>query len=151
SASLSGGAAGPSSAEGPLSLGSYSFQAHYGGNPTYPAQDGSCESLTVYGSDPSVATTISDANGTVITSVPAGTTVTDVATVCGAAATPTGTVSFTFFTTSDCSGQGSAAGSGIMLSNSNATSSAEGPLPVAAYSFKAHYNGDTNYTAGDGA
>ena len=44
---LSGGVAHPSSSQGPLSGGSYSFKAHYSGDLNYLAADGPCEPLFV--------------------------------------------------------------------------------------------------------
>jgi hypothetical protein len=47
SLTLSNGDADPSTSQGPLWAGSYSFRARYSGNDKYKAKDGSCESLTV--------------------------------------------------------------------------------------------------------
>src|SRR5207245_2835396 len=91
------GVAHPSTSQGPLSAGSYSFRAHYNGeDPNYAATDSPCEPLTVTELTPTVATEIHDASHAVVTSVPAGSTVHDKATVSGAFGTPTGTVTFTF-------------------------------------------------------
>ncbi len=63
---------------------------------------------------------------------------------------PTDNVVFTFFSNTNCSGTGSAAGSkgigagGIAHPSSNENLSVSGP-----YSFNAHYNGDANYAAAD--
>src|SRR3989442_5251398 len=54
---------------------------------------------------PTVTTEIHNASHAVVTSVPAGTAVHDKATVSGSFGTPTGTVTFTFFTASSvCTG-----------------------------------------------
>src|SRR2546427_209729 len=94
------GVAHPSASQGPLSAGSYSFIAHYNGDPNYTATDSPCEPLEVTALTPTAATEIHNASHAVVTSVPAGSTVHDKATVSGSFGTPTGTVTFTFFTTS---------------------------------------------------
>src|SRR5207245_4838749 len=83
--------------------------------------------------------------------VPAGTTVHDKATVSGSFGTPTGTVTFTFFTTSStCTGTSVASGTVTLDASGVAHPSAsQGPLSAGSYSFIAHYNGDPNYTATD--
>ncbi len=58
--------------------------------------------MTTVGS--STATVIHDSNDNVVTSVPAGTTVHDQATVTGGLGTPTGTVTFSWFTNGTCTG-----------------------------------------------
>src|SRR5437016_10009100 len=81
----------------------------------------------------------------------AGTTVHDKATVSGSFGTPTGTVTFTFFTTSStCTGTSVASGT-VTLDASGVAhpSTSQGPLSAGSYSFIAHYNGDPNYTATD--
>src|SRR2546427_9997102 len=83
----------------------------------------------------------------VVTSVPAGSTVHDKATVSGSFGTPTGTVTFTFFTTSStCTG--TSVGSGTVTLDASGVahpSASQGPLSAGSYSFIAHYNGDPNY------
>ena len=97
-----------------------------------------------------VATSIHDASHAVVTSVPTGTTVHDAATVSGSLGTPTGNVDFTFYTSGNCTTGASASGTGIALVAGVAhPSSSQGPLNLGAYSFKAHYNGDSNYNAAD--
>src|SRR5256886_9935487 len=94
------GVAHPSASQGPLSAGSYSFIAHYNGDLNYTATDSPCEPLTVTALTPTALTEIHDASHTPVVTVPAGTTVHDKATVSGSFGTPTGTVTFTFFTAS---------------------------------------------------
>ncbi len=85
-----------------------------------------------------------------VTSVSAESTVTDEATVSGTGAgTPTGDVSFTFFTNSDCTGSGTPAGT-ESLTAGVADSSPEGPLAAGKYSFDATYNGNSNYLGSTG-
>jgi hypothetical protein len=146
---LSGGTA-TSSPEASLLAGSYSFEASYSGDTNYAPSTGSCEPLIV-NQGTSATTTAVQLGGTTVTSVPLGSTVTDQATVSGTGAgTPTGTVTFTFFTNGTCTGTGSPAGTGTLASGV-ASSSAEGPLSaVGSYSFQASYSGDSNYTGSTG-
>ena len=67
------------------------------------ASTGDCEPLTVTPVASSTVTAIHNANQ-VVTSVPAGTTVHDQATVTGGLGTPTGTVTFSWFTNGTCTG-----------------------------------------------
>src|SRR2546426_952508 len=145
------GVANPSASQGPLSAGSYSFIAHYNGDLNYTATDSPCEPLTVTALTPTVATEIHDASHAVVTSVPAGSTVHDKATVSGSFGTPTGTVTFTFFTASSAC-TGASVGSGTVTLDASGVahpSASQGPLSAGSYSFIAHYNGDLNYTATD--
>jgi uncharacterized repeat protein (TIGR01451 family) len=148
SKALSGGVA-TSNAEGPLTAGSYSFQATYSGNGNYKTSTGDCEPFTV-GQGMTATTTAVKQGGSTVTSVALGSSVTDQATVTGTGAgTPTGTVSFTFFSNGACTGTGSDAGTGTLAAGI-ANSNSEGPLTAGAYSFSATYNGDTNYLASTG-
>src|SRR5437867_7477586 len=146
------GVAHPSSSEGPLAAGSYSFKAAYSGDANYTTGESPCEPLTVTELAPTVATEIHNASHAAVTSVPAGTTVHDKATVSGSFGVPTGTVSFTFFTASSaCTGASVASGT-VALDASGVAhpSSSQGPLGAGSYSFRAHYNGeDPNYTGTD--
>src|SRR2546427_26750 len=78
----------------------------------------------------------------------AGTTVHDKATLAGAFGTPTGTVTFTFFTASSAC-TGASVGSGTVALDATGVahpSARHRPLSAAAYSFRAHYNvEDPNY------
>ncbi len=62
--------------------------------------------------------------------------------------TPTGTLSFKFFSTINCSDAGVAAGSGVALTGHSST---EGPLSPGSYGFEAQYVAGTNdpYTTSD--
>src|SRR2546427_798866 len=78
-----------------------------------------------------------NASHNVVVAVPAGTTVHDKATLAGAFGTPTGTVTFTFFTTSS-TWTGTADGSGpVTLEASGAAppSTKQGPLNAGLYYF----------------
>ncbi len=64
--------------------GSFAFQATYSGDGTYNGSTGPCEPLTVTKVASTTVTVIHDAAHATVTSVPAGTTVHDQATVTGA-------------------------------------------------------------------
>jgi hypothetical protein len=137
-----------SSNEGPLAAGSYSFQATYSGDSNYSGSTGPCEPFSVGQGNATSSTVVFDAT----TNKPwAGTEATgasayDTATVTGTAGfTPTGTVTYTFFTNGTCSGTGSSAGMVTLSGGTVPNSSTEGPLATGAYSFQATYSGDGNY------
>src|SRR5438309_7986697 len=92
---------------------------------------------------PTITTEIHDANHTVVTSVPVGTTVHDKATVSGTAGTPTGTVTFKWFTSSStCAG--TAVGSGtVTLDARRVEGRGVGQASAApgSYAVDASYNG----------
>jgi hypothetical protein len=95
------------------------------------------------------ATEIHDTGHIAVTSpVPPGTMVHDQAVVSGTGAgTPTGTVTFTFFTDGDCTtGTPQPAGTVTLVDGEADPSNAFGPLVAGTYAFRAHYNGDSNYS-----
>src|SRR5262249_35271205 len=144
------GVADPSSTEGPLPAGSYSFQATYGGDSIYNGSTSSCEPLTVNKANSSTSPAIHNANHALITSAAVGLTVHDSATGAGLAAfMPTGNVTFTFYTAaSDCTGASVGAGTvALDVTIVADPSDAEGPLAAGSYSFQASYGGDSNYNA----
>ncbi|HEV8263632.1 MAG TPA: Ig-like domain repeat protein [Gemmatimonadales bacterium] len=100
---------------------------------------------------PTVATVIHDPNHGVVTSVTVGTTVHDKATVSGSGATPTGTVTFSWFTNGTCAGTAEATSSPQTLVNGmvDATGFTQTPAAPGSYSFKASYSGDDTYVSGD--
>jgi len=107
--------------------------------------------VTVGKLTPTITTDIHNAAHTIVTSVPAGATVHDSATVSGTGAAPTGTVDFTWYSTLNCTGAPTAAGSVAISGGTAHPSNSEGPLNAGSYSFKAHYNGDANYKPGNSA
>jgi uncharacterized repeat protein (TIGR01451 family) len=143
---VSGGAS--SLAQGPLTAGSYSYEASYGGDANYTSSTSSCEPFTVNQASSNSVTSVLDGNGVGTSSVALGSSVSDQATVAGTGAgTPTGNVTFTFFNNGTCSGAGSA-GSPVGLDSGVANSGPSAPLDATgSYSFQASYGGDTNYTA----
>src|SRR5258706_4822982 len=140
------GIANPSSSQGPLNAGSYSFKASYVGDNIYNSSVGDCEPLTVNKVDPQITTTIHNSDHGEVLSISAGGSVHDSATVTGDVGTPSGTINFTFFNNNACTGEGASAGAGISLLNGVADpSTTEGSLNAGSYSFQAHYNGDGKY------
>ena len=59
--------------------------------------------------------------------------------------TPTGSVTYRFFSTIGCTDTGTAAGGGALVGGVPASSNPEGPLAAGSYGFEATYSGDTNY------
>jgi len=87
--------------------------------------------------------------------VPAGTVVRDTATVTGVVdgPTPTGTVTFDFFTNADCTGEPDSTSAAVTLDGSgvaDATAFTKTLSSVGGYGFLAHYSGDGFYSASDG-
>jgi hypothetical protein len=113
-------------------------------------QHATTTSQSVINKNPSNTVTAIKQGGQTVTSVLSGTSVTDQATVSGSAGTPTGTVTFTFFTSGNCT-TGGAAGSPVTLSGGVATSASQGPLGAGSYSFQATYNGNGTYDVSTGA
>src|SRR5206468_4292252 len=100
----------------PGASGSFSFQAVYSGDATYNGSTGACEPLDVGKIASTTVTEIHNAAHAVVTSVPAGTTVHDKATVSGGLGAPTGTVTFKWFTNGTCANTAAATSSTFDLS-----------------------------------
>ena len=143
-----------SNSEGPLSAGSYAFQATYNGDGTYLTSTGDCEPFTVTKNPSNTSTVVMSSGSPVTAPLAAPATVTDVATVSGTAGTPTGTVSFTFFSNGTCDLNAlpapTAAGTITLDVTGKATSNSEGPLSAGSYAFQATYNGDGTYLTSTG-
>ncbi len=148
---LTGAGAVPNSnIQGPLQAGSYSFLAAYSGDANYTASTSSCEPFSVLQGSAAAATTVFDAatNAAWAGTETVGASAYDTATVTGAGGvTPTGTVTYTFFTNIACSGTGASAGT-VTLTGAGAVpnSNIQGPLAAGDYAFWAVYSGDANYT-----
>jgi len=88
-----------------------------------------------------------DDHSIVTSSVPPDSTVHDQAVVSGTGAgTPTGTVTFTFFTSGDCTTGAQSAGTVTLVGGVAHPSDTSGPLGAGSYAFRAHYKGDSNYS-----
>lgn len=152
-----------------LVAGSYAYMVHYNSNDAtkWTDADSLCEPFTITPIDPNVDTDIHlvDVPGpqthTVVTSVTMGASVHDKATVSdpsGCNITPTGTVDFTFYTDKSCTNvaaippANAVAGNpenNVALVSGMAESSDTGALSFGGYSYKVHYDGDTNFNAID--
>jgi Bacterial Ig-like domain (group 3) len=149
---LVSGVAHPSSDEGALAAGSYSFKAFYTSSNTDKWQNSEslCEPLTVDQGTTNSATEIHFSDESlVLGAVDLGSTVHDQATVTGSSAAfmPTGSVVFTFYSGGDCE-TGTAVGAGTVALDANGVahpSDSEGPLHAGSYAFSATYAGDGNY------
>src|SRR2546427_194626 len=124
------GVAHPSASQGPLSAGSYSFIAHYNGDPNYTATDSPCEPLEVTALTPTALTEIHNASHNVVVAVPAGTTGPDKGPPPGAFGAPARKAKFTVFpTSSPCPGTSVASGTVTLDASGVAHPSAsQGPL-----------------------
>src|SRR5256886_867600 len=148
SVTLSNGMIPNSNTQGPLTAGNYSYQASYSGDNNYPPSTSSCEPFTV-APHPVLTTALFTSTGASIplgSSVYSGTSVYDTASLSGVVSgfTPTGNVTYTFYTSSSCGGSGTT--QTVTLSNGLVPNSAlHGPLAIGSYSFRASYSGDGNY------
>jgi hypothetical protein len=149
---LAGSVAHPSDSFTINSAGGMAFRAHYNGDVNYTGADGPCEPLAVERINPTVTTDIHNEAHGIVLSVVNGATVHDSATVAGSGPTPTGDVTFDFFTNGTCTSKPSQTSGAFALVGGtvDATSFAQGPLSTGSYSFMAHYSGDVNYNPGDG-
>ena len=154
SVTLSNGMIPNSNTQGPLTAGNYSYQASYSGDNNYPPSTSSCEPFTV-APHPVLTTALFTSTGASIplgSSVYSGTSVYDTASLSGVVSgfTPTGTVTYTFYTSSSCGGPGTP--QTLPLSNGLIPNSpSQGPLMAGSYSFRASYNGDSNYISTNGS
>ncbi len=137
-----------------LSAGSYSYIAVYSGDTNYKGSVGTVEPLTVNQGSSSVSTTIHDSGGGPVTG-DQNEKVYDTATVAGTPLTPTGTLTYNFYTTLT-----PIYGSTTPSSTQTVTLTSTGTVPNSAttpalqagdYSYIAVYTGDTNYKGSIGA
>jgi hypothetical protein len=93
----------------------------------------------------SVTTNIKDSAENPVTSIIAGTTVYDTATISGGSGAFTGTVTYSFFTGSACAGTGTPVGTPVTVTNGVVPNSASQVFNTAgSFSWNAVYSGDTN-------
>lgn len=156
SVALSSGIADPSSSEGPLNAGSYSFKAHYEGDGNNNPADSSCESLVVKKIDSTTVTAIHNDNNHSTdvqnTTIALGSTIHDQTTVSGGFGTPSGTATFQYWTNGTCNSTPTDTSGALTLSGGtvDATGFVKGPLAAGDYSFMAAYSGDNNYNGSTG-
>jgi len=153
---LNGSGSATSTVTGTLTPGSYYFLVSYTATgSTYSSiTQGSPEPFTI----PPVACTSGCGGGgggsptDSLSTTPdvVGLSATDVATVTGSAATPTGTVTFVLYSGTPGSGKlvsGFAADTVTLNGSGSATSVSSGNLPSGSYYFLVTYGGDVNYSA----
>ena len=151
---LSGGSVPVSTSQGPLGHGSYSFRASYSGDQNYRAAPlGACEPFSVAKAGSTLSATVFDAStnlawtNTELTGAAAYDTTLSLPGNDGV--TPTGTVTYTLYTTTEsCSGP-NATPVVVTLGDDGVVppSSTTSPLDAGVYSFSALYSGDGNYRA----
>src|SRR6266566_869641 len=116
---MSTGAVPISNTDGPLAAGSYSFRAVYSGDTNYAGSTSPCEPFSVNIGPSATSTTVFDAstNAPWSGSEVGGASAYDTGTVSGVpGVTPTGTVSYTFYTNGGCTGTGASAGTVTLTS-----------------------------------
>ncbi len=146
---LSGGVAPNSGPTAPLGAGNYSFDASYSGDANYTASTSECEDFSVATASASPGTAVDDAatNQAWGATEATGASAYDTATVIGVAGfTPTGTVTYNFFTNGTCAGTPSTTDPVTLVAGAVANSGPTGPLGAGNYSFDASYSGDANYS-----
>jgi hypothetical protein len=149
----------PSSNHGPLTAagGPYAFKVQYPGDGNFVAGTDECEPFDVSKGAGKLATTVYDftTQKPLANPVPANVTVFDTATLTPETpgVTPTGSVTYTFYSGGDDCVSGTASPAQQVTINPDGTvppSSNQGPLTAAGgpYAFKVQYPGDGNFVAG---
>ena len=136
-----------SDTQGPVAAGSHSFRAAYSGDADFISSTSPCEPFTVNKDGSNTATTVFNAAtkaswaGTELTGAKAYDTA-KVSTVGGI--TATGTVTYTFYSTGNCSSTTTNAGTVTLTANGSVPNSGtQGPLQPGPHSFQAAYSGDS--------
>ena len=157
---VASGVAHPSNASGALTPGSYAYQATYTGDGNFNGSTSACEPFSVAKADTTTATTLHQADHSVVAngdSVTLGTNMHDSAQVsenpANAAFDPTGNVTFTFYTGGNCA-TGTPAGAGTVALDASGVahpSNASGALTPGSYAYQATYTGDGNFNGSTSA
>ncbi len=146
---LSAGIVPSSNATPALAAGSYSFEVSYSSNSSDDSSTPSaCEPFSVAPAGSSVATMARDSRGgwRWNWAETTGSSVYDTATVSEVPDfTPTGTLTYSFFTNGSCTGRPSTSQTVTLNGTRTPGSKATRPLDTGAYSFQANYSGDPNY------
>jgi hypothetical protein len=133
----------PSASDTPTPAGSYSYQASYSGDANNNPFTGTCANVTVNKTNITSLTTAATSPITV------GSSTTISATLVGGFPTTgvTGTVTYTRFTGSGCTGTGTTIAT-VTIGTANAVPTASNtPTPAGSYSYQASYSGDVNNNA----
>jgi hypothetical protein len=149
------GVAHPSDDTGALAPGTYAFKAKWPGDPNYTGNTSGCEYFEVprfptEGFGTEIHLEPGDTDVPLLSHIPLGSTVHDKGTVSTVGGfVPTGDVHFTFYSNGTCFGGGASAGT-VALDGSGVAhpSTSQTPLTGGSYSFKAYYDGDSNYDPG---
>jgi hypothetical protein len=139
-----------STGTGPLSAGSYSYQATYSGDANYTARAADCEPFTVAEATSSVRSVVENvATGSAWASTETtSASARDTSTVTGTAITPSGTVTYALYRNGSCSGTPTSTETKTLATDRSVpASTGTGPLNAGSYSYQATYSGDANYTA----
>ncbi|HEV2120421.1 MAG TPA: hypothetical protein VGS11_10010 [Candidatus Bathyarchaeia archaeon] len=122
----------------PVPSGTYGFEASYSGDANNNPIVSSCSSLTVNKASPTITTSLSQ------TTIPVGSSVTDSVTMTGGYQ-PSGTVAYSYFTGSSCTGTATSVGSPVTVTNGVVPgSSSQGFNSAGSYGWNAAYSGDAN-------
>jgi hypothetical protein len=122
-------------------VGLYSLDAVYSGDPYNNAATSACEPLKVIGM-PAVQISLSAAPSL---QIPAGASVFASATLTGVTSTAGGTVTYEYFSDSSCTGTATTVGSPVRVTNGQVPNSASQQFPNAgSYSWNAVYSGDSS-------
>ena len=137
----------------PRRAGSFAFQATYSGDGTYNGSTGPCEPLTVTQVASTTVTVIHDANardGDVGAGGDDGARPGDRDR--RRSATPTGTVTFSWFTNGTCTAPAAATSSAFTLAGgvADGTTFTQTPSVSGRFAFRATYSGDGTYTGSTG-
>ena len=146
----SSGSAPNSAATGPLAAGSYpySYSASYAGDGNYLGSTSSCEPFNVNQAQPTIGTTIQPG-----ATEPLGTATSDSASIGGVTAgfTPTGHITYSFYSGSSTCGGTPATQQVTVNGNGSVPGSTSQTLGANSYSYSVSYSGDSNYLTATGA
>ena len=132
-----------SAASAALGAGAYSYKGSVAGNANYLGDDSDCEPFAVGKTTPGISTVLHNAATNAVVAegshLPLNTSMYDVANLTNDAGFPfTGSVTFKFFSTIDCTGTAMTE-AGVAVAGLSATSSPHPNLPAGDYSFNAQY------------
>jgi hypothetical protein len=134
--------------------GFWSFRAHYDGDATYAAGDGTCDPIQVRRRIVRVNSEVHDSSHNDITGtvVAPGTVVHDQGIVTAVGPQPTGTVNFLRFDNPNCSGTPASVEADVPLGSGEPESSnfIVSETPSGGISYLVQYNGDVNYKPEEG-
>jgi hypothetical protein len=140
----------PNSASVTLAAGTYYWQSSYSGDSNDNTATSTCQTLTVSKATPSLTTAFNTVGGLPAGTVTTSGSVVDTVAMTGGVETPSGSVTFDWYTGSSCSGTATALNTLTLSGGSIPTppdSTAKTFATAGLYSYKATYTGDTNNNA----